>query len=190
MKNLLSSLIKFQSQVPAIPKNKINPFFSKGGNISRYADLSQIIDICLPVLNKNDLCIYQSIDAPELSEESFLITTLAHLSGEVITSKMRLPQLNDPQKMMAAITYYRRTSYISILGLVAEDDDDGNSLNNQAQKPKANYQANYEQPKQSEDAASPAQINAMKKMRIEFKEGITKKEASQLIAAAANKRNQ
>jgi hypothetical protein len=36
---------------------------------------------------------------------------------------MVLPNLQDPQKLGSAITYYRRYTLQSLLGLQAEDDD-------------------------------------------------------------------
>jgi hypothetical protein len=37
-----------------------------------------------------------------------------------------LPAIPEPQKLTAAITYLRRAQYLGVLGLVAEDDEDGN----------------------------------------------------------------
>ena len=44
-------------------------------------------------------------------------------SGESVTSSIVLPQIDDPQKLGSAITYYRRYTLQSLLGLQAEDDD-------------------------------------------------------------------
>ena len=38
-------------------------------------------------------------------------------------SALKLPDLNDPQKLGSAITYYRRYTLASLLGLQAVDDD-------------------------------------------------------------------
>ena len=46
-------------------------------------------------------------------------------TGGVI-SALKLPELNDPQKLGSAITYYRRYTLQSLLALQSEDDD-GNS---------------------------------------------------------------
>jgi len=57
-----------------------------------------------------------------------LTTTLIHKSGQWIESEMQLhlPK-QDPQGQGSAVTYARRYAYMAILGLVADDDDDGNS---------------------------------------------------------------
>lgn len=40
-----------------------------------------------------------------------------------VLSGLKLPDLNDPQKLGSAITYYRRYTLASLLGLQAVDDD-------------------------------------------------------------------
>lgn len=134
MQELIKAFIKFQQEVPKITKNKINPYFSKGGTISKYADLSQVVDICMPTLNKNGLCITQTMSADtvldSLSLRNILTTRLYHSSSEMIESSIVIPSIDDPQKLTAAITYLRRTQYISILGLVADDEEDGNDPSN------------------------------------------------------------
>ena len=44
-------------------------------------------------------------------------------TGDEICSSLELPALNDPQKIGSAITYYRRYTLQSLLGIQAEDDD-------------------------------------------------------------------
>ena len=121
MKNLISALVKFQKEVPTIPKNKKNPFFN-----SFYAELSTVIDTCSPSLNNNGLAVVQTLKA--IDNKNTLVTLLCHESGETLESNIYLPDINDPQKLTAAITYLRRTTYLSICGLVADDDDDGESI--------------------------------------------------------------
>lgn len=130
---LIEALVKFQTEVAEIPKNKINPFFSQGGKKAMYADLSSVIEICKPALNANNLAISQS--GLLVEGRNALRTTLMHSSGETVSSDLFLPDIQDPQKLTAAITYLRRSQYLAILGLVADEDDDGNSVGEQKQKP-------------------------------------------------------
>jgi hypothetical protein len=44
-------------------------------------------------------------------------------SGESIQSDIDLPQIQDPQKLGSAITYFRRYTLQSLLSLQAVDDD-------------------------------------------------------------------
>jgi hypothetical protein len=170
MKNLIVALVKFQSQVPSIPKNKRNPFFD-----SMYAELSTVIDICSPVLNANGLAIVQTLKASD--GHNILKTILFHESGESLESEIYLPVIADAQKLTAAVTYLRRTSYLSIIGLVADSDDDGNSvsapMNYSPSKPVASNNA----------IASDAQKSLLKRLGIQFNDNITKNEASKLIEA-------
>jgi hypothetical protein len=121
-------MAKFQKDVPVIPKNKINPFFSKGGTISKYADLAAVIDACKPVLNKYGLVVVQTMFINE--GHNCLRTILADSSGETLASDMMLPDIADPQKLTAAVTYLRRCQFLAIVGL-ADEDDDGNSVGHQ-----------------------------------------------------------
>jgi len=62
---------------------------------------------------------------------------LVHVkTGQSIISGIELPQNSDPQKLGSAITYYRRYTLVSLLGLQAEDDD-GNSAKPKPQPIKA-----------------------------------------------------
>lgn len=178
MKLLIVDLIKFQTQVPVIPKNSFNPHFK-----SYFADLATVVDICKPVLNKNNLCVIQRLGTQE--GKNVLVTMLYHQSGEFIDASIFLPEIVDAQKLTAAITYLRRTSYLSILGLVADDDTDGNNIPG-TQPPKDNtYQPKVStiQPSfaTTSTPASEAQKGAMRKMGIVFKETISKADASKMI---------
>lgn len=171
MKNLIIALVKFQKEVPAIQKNKVNPFYS-----SKYADLAQVIDTCSPALNNNGLAVIQTLNAKD--GKNLLVTILCHESGETMESSIHLPEINDAQKLTGAITYLRRTAYLSICGLCADDDLDGNEL---VSAPVNNTQR---APAPSNNAlASDAQKSLLKRLGIQFNDNITKNEASKLIEA-------
>jgi len=176
MKNIIQAVVKFQSQVPTIPKNCVNPHYR-----SKYADLSSVVDVCMPHLNKNDLCIVQQFGMTN-DERNTLVTRLYHSSGEVIESTIILPEIQDPQKLTGAVTYFRRCSYLSILGLVADDDDDGNSTIKQTQ-PKQDFKPTFNQ--NDVAGASEAQLNAVKKLYGKDYDvtNMTRNAASELIAA-------
>ena len=46
---------------------------------------------------------------------------------KLLVSEIDLPNIQDPQKLGSAITYYRRYTLQSLLGLQAEDDDGNGS---------------------------------------------------------------
>jgi hypothetical protein len=73
---------------------------------------------------------------------SILKTELIHISGNRVIAQIPLPTKdpNDPQKVGGAITYMRRYSLTSILGLEEEDDDA-----KEASTPAKNYKKEQDQ---------------------------------------------
>ena len=126
---LASALSKAQGEFTAIPKGDLNPFFK-----SRYAGLPDVISAAAPILSANGLAVSQFIVQNE-SGEDCLKTYLLHSSGQFIehSMKMYLGKL-DSQGMGSATTYARRYSYMSVLGLVADVDDDGNRASSQSRE--------------------------------------------------------
>jgi hypothetical protein len=118
---LAAALSKAQGEFTAIPKSETNPFFK-----SKYAGLPDVVNVAAPILAQNGLAISQFIMADELGME-VLRTYLLHSSGQFIwhDMKLHLGKL-DSQGQGSAVTYARRYSYMSVLGLVADEDDDGN----------------------------------------------------------------
>jgi hypothetical protein len=111
-------------------KTKVNPHFG-----SKYADLASIMDAVREPLAANGLAVSQSVanDANGVS----VTTTLLHESGETLVSEpCWLPVgKKDPQGYGSAITYARRYSLASLLGIVADEDDDGNAASGAGKLP-------------------------------------------------------
>jgi hypothetical protein len=114
---LAKGLVKFQSKMQTVVFDANNPFFK-----SKYATLAQLVS------KSKDLLASCGLAVSQLTEDDGAVSTiLMHESGEFLSSKLKLtPAKNDPQGLGSAITYARRYAYASILGLVADDDDDGN----------------------------------------------------------------
>ena len=107
----------FQAEMPAVPKTSANPFFN-----SKYADLADVVKVSAPVAAKHGLSVTQ------LPGHGTLWTYLLHESGEFIASEMDLKVTkDDSQALGSALTYARRYSYCAALGIVADEDDDGNA---------------------------------------------------------------
>jgi len=88
--------------------------------------LATVVMHTQPILAKHGLAVAQF--PTTLDGEPALITYLLHASGQVLSDTMKLcAAKNDPQGQGAAITYARRFAYMSVLGLVADADDDGNT---------------------------------------------------------------
>lgn len=116
---LAAALSKAQGEMQAAIKDKVNPFFK-----SSYADLGSVWDAARPVLSKNGLCVMQTTEF--VNDRIVMVTTLAHSSGQWVKSYLPLnPAKNDSQGVGAAITYLRRYSLSALVGVVCDDDDDG-----------------------------------------------------------------
>ena len=126
-KELALALSKAQGEMPPAELNAVNPFLK-----NKYADLGSIIKTAKPVLAKHGLSLSQ---LPTSDGDKIGVTTiLIHSSGEWIESTIMIPVEEDEKNKAVtliqtagiAITYLRRYSYASILGMYADDDVDGN----------------------------------------------------------------
>ena len=110
---IYNKLAAVKKEIGAISKDETNPFFK-----SKYFDINGLLRHTEPLLQKNGLLLLQPIINGEVSSQ--IIDTD---SGESVTSSIALPNMDDPQKLGSAVTYYRRYTLQSLLGLQAEDDD-------------------------------------------------------------------
>jgi hypothetical protein len=122
IKLLAQALSKFQSEITNPKNSAVNPFFK-----SKYAPLSDVLTLIRPTLSKYGLSIVQPVfgDTNNIS----VTTILMHESGEFIESEPLVfkTEKATPQGAGSSITYARRYSISSILGISSEDDDDGNA---------------------------------------------------------------
>lgn len=119
---LAPALAIAQGQIRAAIKESVNPHYR-----SRYADLSAVWDACRAALSANGLSVVQMpTDADE--GRVGLTTMLLHASGQYIsgTVSTRL-QKDDAQGVGSALTYLRRYALAAMVGVVADEDDDGNA---------------------------------------------------------------
>lgn len=125
MKELFSALIKAQSMIKNAIKDSSNPHYR-----SKYADLESVWDAVRDALQKNSLAVLQLTDI-DSSGAPVLITRVIHSSGEHLDSRYPLicKDMTDPQKMGSALSYARRYSLGSFLGVISSDDD-GNAASN------------------------------------------------------------
>lgn len=113
MKNLYLKLAEVKREVGKVSKNSKNPHFK-----NTYADLNALIDAVEPILLEKGLLMLQPIQNGNVA--TIIIDCE---SSESVESLIALPQLQDPQKLGSAITYFRRYTLQSLLSLMAEDDD-------------------------------------------------------------------
>lgn len=117
---LAAALAKAQGAMQAASKDSTNPHFK-----SKYADLASVWEVCRKPLTDNGLSVAQ---LPEATEHGLVIATrLMHASGQWMQADLLLnPTKNDPQGVGSAITYGRRYGLCAMVGIVADEDDDGN----------------------------------------------------------------
>lgn len=124
IQKLSEALSKAQAEFPPVPFNAVNPFLK-----NRYADLGGIIQTAKPILAKHGLAVSQLAEGE--GNTTSVTTILMHSSGEWISSTISMDMEAEKGKSQAqavgsVITYLRRYSLASILGLYADEDNDGN----------------------------------------------------------------
>lgn len=118
MKELIKKLAAVKSEIGKITKDNTNPFYK-----SKYFDINTLLEQVEPLLQKNGLIVLQPIRDNKVNTAIYDID-----SGLCIESYIELPEINDPQKLGSAITYYRRYTLQSLLSLQAEDDDGNKAI--------------------------------------------------------------
>lgn len=122
MSELAKALLEFQSDAPRLQRDSINPHFR-----SKFISLNALMEAVLPELNKRGVVLMQLPTVVEYGPA--LRTVLTHAeSGESVEDVMPLQAAkDDPQGQGSALTYARRYALMAALGLVADEDDDGNA---------------------------------------------------------------
>lgn len=117
---IAKALAKAQANMGKASKASTNPYFK-----SKYADLNEVIDVTREDLTSNGIAVIQN--ATDINGVPYLVCTLAHESGQWIRGAYPIQpsKQNDPQALGACLTYLRRYSLASMVGL-AQEDDDGN----------------------------------------------------------------
>lgn len=90
-----------------------------------YAPLEEVLDACLPALNKYGIVFTQ--DLVSKGGRRYLITALHHESGASKSSVLELPAAVRPQEIGSALTFMKRYAASAAFGVNSEDDDDANT---------------------------------------------------------------
>ena len=124
IQNLAAALSKAQAEFPVIKFDSVNPFLKNS-----YASLGAVIAGSRPVLAKNGLAVTQLT----FGEDGVVgvETMLLHSSGEWISDRVSMQVGEERGKSSdqvagSIVTYLRRYSLASILGIYADEDGDGN----------------------------------------------------------------
>lgn len=118
--SLGSALLEIQRTMPGIQKDSVNPHYKNS-----YVSLEKLMEVVMPILHAHDVVLLQL--PTTVGDKPALRTQLLHVpSGDSIEDTMfMMLDKDNPQGQGSAITYARRYALMSTLGLVADEDDDG-----------------------------------------------------------------
>jgi hypothetical protein len=120
---IAKALAAAQAKFEAVGKDKTAKITGDKAYSYTYADLASILAAVRKPLSESGLAVVQVITWGE--GHSWLVTRLLHSSGQSIESTYPLREYGRPQEMGSALTYARRYSLTALLGIAAEEDDDG-----------------------------------------------------------------
>lgn len=117
--SIYKKLFEAKKEIGKISKDSTNPFYK-----SKYFDINSLLEHVEPILQKHGLLLLQPIHNGNVITRIFDIGD-NKIAGakDYVQSEMALTDIADPQKRGSEITYYRRYTLQSLLGLQAEDDD-------------------------------------------------------------------
>jgi ERF superfamily len=133
---LAAALAKAQAELINPEKSLIatirNGRTGEGDQTFRYAPLSSGLDIVRKTLGQHEIATVQTTAIDQTAGVVNLTTMLAHASGEWIASDWPVCAIADmatPRRMGAALTYARRYTLFTLVGITGEDDLDAPDLN-------------------------------------------------------------
>src|SRR6266481_3502040 len=109
-----------------------SPFPREADRSFRYASLSSGLDLVRKSLGRHEIATVQTTSIDEGAGLIRLTTTLAHSSGEWVSSDWPVCAVSEtatPHRMGAALTYARRYALFTLVGIAGEDDLDAPDLN-------------------------------------------------------------
>jgi hypothetical protein len=149
IKELATALAKAQAALRPAAKDATNPHFK-----SKYADLSAVWEACREPLSTNGLSVVQ-LPADSEPGRLALTTLLMHSSGEFLSTTYSLKlQQDTAHGAGSALTYLRRYALAALVGVVADEDDDGNSASQPVQRAPQRQPARTQQARLASQEAS------------------------------------
>jgi hypothetical protein len=119
-------------QLRNAPRTCVSHFAKKdkqGNPIPDYADLATVIDTARAALSANGLSVTQSFMPYGEDGTLMLVTTLGHKGGQFQRSFLPMKGNVPPQSLASTATYLKRVAFCAIVGIAADNDDDGAQAN-------------------------------------------------------------
>lgn len=125
---LAEAMIQVQQKLSPALKDSENTFTN-----SRYATLHSIMNACRDALLEHGIWLTQYPVSVEVNQLG-LVTKIVHAeTGQWQASLLTMPlPKNDPQGYGSAMTYARRYGLSALIGIVTENDDDGEMASQQS----------------------------------------------------------
>lgn len=180
---LAEALSQLQGRLPVVEKDAVG---DAGSYRYAYATLPQIVSKIMPLLSELGLSFSCR---PTLTEDGKFVLEyeLMHVSGESKLGRYPLPTNGSPQQLGSAISYGRRYCLSAVVGIAAEDDDDGRAgqpetaSRGRTRKASSTAQADHEDRAQPTSAV-PAGL--MKRLQSSFTAAGIKERAERLAKVA------
>lgn len=163
---IAAALSKFQGEISNPNNDATNPQYR-----SKYSTLANVINTVKPILAKHGLSYIQSPFTLDDGLHIGITTLLMHSSGQFIQSDpLILPafklgkdsvKIYDAQAAGIAVSYGRRYSLSSILGISSEDDDDAQAISHNG-----NHRQQQSKPTGQQTPPTPQAISEPQKKKI------------------------
>jgi hypothetical protein len=184
---IAKAMAKAQGEMRPAIKDATNPAFR-----SKYADLTSVWDACRGPLTGNGITVWQDV---ETHADGIAVTTrLAHVSGQWVEfGPLVLPLAKkDAHGVGSATSYAKRYALSAAVGIVSDEDDDGNAAvqrpapqAEQAPAKPAGFDDWWTDMTATADTGTKALQDAWKKSRADFRDFATKTRNAGLEALKA-----
>jgi hypothetical protein len=124
---LAKAQIELQNPEKSLIATIRSPFPREDDRSFRYASLSSGLDLVRKSLGRHEIATVQTTSIDDAAGLIRLTTTLAHSSGEWVSSDWPVCPVSEtaaPHRMGAALTYARRYALFTLVGIAGEDDLD------------------------------------------------------------------
>jgi hypothetical protein len=128
---LAKAQIELQNPEKSLTATIRSPFPREDDRSFRYASLSSGLDLVRKSLGRHEIATVQTTSIDDAAGLIRLTTTLAHSSGEWVSSDWPVCPVSEtaaPHRMGAALTYARRYALFTLVGIAGEDDLDAPDL--------------------------------------------------------------
>src|SRR3954470_7290288 len=129
---LAKAQIELQNPEKSLTATIHSPFPREDDRSFRYASLSSGLDLVRKSLGRQEIATVQTTSIDDAAGLIRLTTTLAHSSGEWVSSDWPVCPVAEtatPHRLGAALTYARRYALFTLVGIAGEDDVDAPDLN-------------------------------------------------------------